>query len=63
MVAIIIALTCWVITATAPEVDLEDEHEELSRPLFSRAGEEESLDAMDWEAEEEETPGRRKRRG
>ena len=63
VLAIIIALTCWVITATAPEVDLEDEHEELSRPLFSRAGEEESLDAMDWEAEEEETPARRKRRG
>ena len=63
VLAIIIALTCWVITATAPEVDLEDEHEELSRPLFSRAGEEESLDAMDWEAEEEEAPARRKRRG
>ena len=62
VLAIIIALTCWVITATAPEVDLEDEHEELSRPLFSRAGEE-TLDAMDWEVEEEESPTRRKRRG
>jgi Na+/H+-translocating membrane pyrophosphatase len=62
VLAIIIALTCWVITATAPEVDLEDEHEELSRPLFSRADEGESLEAMDWEAEEE-TPSRRKRRG
>jgi K(+)-stimulated pyrophosphate-energized sodium pump len=63
VLAIVIALTCWVITATAPEVDLEDEHEELSRPLFSRADEEETLDAMDWEVEEEQAPPRRKRRG
>ncbi len=74
VVAIIIALTCWVITATAPEVDLEDEHEELSRPLFSRTAEEtpeDSLDAMDWEVDEEDRhevtvtarPTRRKRKG
>jgi hypothetical protein len=74
VLAIIIALTCWVITATAPEVDLEDEHEEISRPLFARAAEEEpgdALDAMDWEVEDEDRhevtvaqrPTRRKRKG
>jgi hypothetical protein len=74
VLAIIIALTCWVIAATAPEVDLEDEHEEISRPLFARAAEEEpgdALDAMDWEVEDEDRhevtvaqrPTRRKRKG
>lgn len=55
VLAIIIVVTCWVIAATAPEVDLEDEQEGVSKPLFARADETEpadSLDAMDWEAEE-----------
>ncbi|MDN5685971.1 MAG: sodium/proton-translocating pyrophosphatase [Brachybacterium sp.] len=56
VVALVIALTCWVIASTAAEVDLEDEIGEISRPLFSRAEEETSdgLDAMDWEVEEED---------
>ena len=53
MVALVIAGTCWVASATAPEVDLEDELEESSRPLFARRGEEDqredTLDAMDWD--------------
>ena len=53
VVALVIAGTCWVASATAPEVDLEDELEESSRPLFARRGEEDqredTLDAMDWD--------------
>ncbi|MGP9539616.1 pyrophosphatase [Brachybacterium sp. AOP43-C2-M15] len=72
VIALIIALACWVVAATAPEVDLEDGEGEIARPLFARAEEEpaEALDAMDWEVEGESTeqvpvptraPGRGKR--
>ena len=55
VVALIIMLACWVIAATAPEVDLEDGEGEISKPLFSRAPEESAgeLDAMDWESDDE----------
>ncbi|MGP5078017.1 pyrophosphatase [Brachybacterium alimentarium] len=55
VVALVIALTCWVVAATAPEVDLEDGEGEIAKPLFSRPDEEptDSLDAMDWEVEDE----------
>lgn len=55
VIALIVVLTCWVIAATAPEVDLEDGVEEVSKPLFARAEDEsaDALDAMDWESEEE----------
>lgn len=51
VLALIIALTCWVVAATAPEVDLEDDEGEIARPLFTRAEDttDEGLDAMDWE--------------
>lgn len=57
VVALIIALTCWVIAATATEVDLEDHQGETSRPLFARLETEESdsLDAMDWETDAEDS--------
>ncbi|MGO2557097.1 pyrophosphatase [Brachybacterium sp.] len=55
VVALVIVLACWVIAATAPEVDLEDGEGEISKPLFSRDTEEsaDELDAMDWESEDE----------
>ncbi|MGO2584835.1 MAG: sodium/proton-translocating pyrophosphatase, partial [Brachybacterium tyrofermentans] len=55
VVALVIALTCWVVSATATEVDLEDGEGEISKPLFARAeeGQEDTLDAMDWESEDE----------
>lgn len=55
VVALVIALTCWVVSATATEVDLEDGEGEISKPLFARAeeGPEGSLDAMDWESDDE----------
>ncbi|MFC7456656.1 pyrophosphatase [Brachybacterium sp. GCM10030267] len=55
VIALIIVLTCWVIAATAPEVDLEDGEGEISRPLFARDEEEatDTLDAMDWEDDAE----------
>ncbi len=57
VVAILLALIAWVVAATAPEVDLEDEVAETSKPLFGRADEEaggtETLDAMNWESDEE----------
>ena len=55
VLALIIALTCWVVAATAPEVDLEDGEGEIARPLFARAEEstDEGLDAMDWEVDDE----------
>ncbi|HEX7349559.1 sodium/proton-translocating pyrophosphatase [Brachybacterium sp.] len=55
VVALVIVVTCWVIAATAPEVDLEDGEGEISKPLFARTEEEpaDALDAMDWEADEE----------
>lgn len=51
VVALVIAATCWIVAATAPEVDLEDGEEQVSRPLFARRPEESdgALDAMDWE--------------
>lgn len=51
VLAILVAGTCWVITATGPEVDLEDGQEDLGAPLFARdVDESESpLDAMDWD--------------
>ncbi|AXK45979.1 sodium/proton-translocating pyrophosphatase [Brachybacterium saurashtrense] len=55
LVALAIALTSWLITATAPEVDLEDGEEGISRPLFARSVAEEQtdpLEAMDWDAED-----------
>ncbi|WP_422115500.1 pyrophosphatase [Brachybacterium sp. UNK5269] len=69
--AIIVALTCWVIAATAPEVDLEDGEAELSTPLFARADDApaDTLAAMDWEVGDEDverTPARargKRRRG
>ncbi|WP_114853616.1 sodium/proton-translocating pyrophosphatase [Brachybacterium sp. YJGR34] len=75
VLAIIVALTSWVIAATAPEVDLEDGEAELSPPLFSRRAEEDAddLEAMDWGSEDAEDEsaetgsgprtGRRRRRG
>ena len=56
VLALVIALTSWVITATAPEVDLEDGEDEIATPLFSRPSEDDSagsLDAMDWESGDE----------
>jgi K(+)-stimulated pyrophosphate-energized sodium pump len=55
VLALVIALTCWVIAATAPEVDLEDGEGEISKPLFTRTADEpaEALDSMDWEDDEE----------
>ncbi|WP_193106510.1 pyrophosphatase [Brachybacterium sp. FME24] len=55
VIALVIALTCWVISATAFEVDLEDGEGEISKPLFARAEEDstDSLDAMDWEVDDE----------
>ena len=54
VLALVIALACWVIAATAPEVDLEDDEGEIARPLFSRPEEstDEGLEAMDWEADD-----------
>lgn len=52
LVAVLVAGASWAITATSPEVDLEDGQEELSRPLVSRPqqeGRETSLDAMAWD--------------
>ena len=52
VVALVIAVAFWVAAATAPEVDLEDELEQSSRPLFARRDEEQretTLDAMSWE--------------
>lgn len=51
LLALVVILTCWVIAATAPEVDLEDGEGEIARPLFARAPQEtdDGLDAMDWE--------------
>lgn len=56
VVALVIAGAFWVVSATAPEVDLEDGVEETSRPLFAtRADErEDTLDAMSWESDEDE---------
>ncbi|WP_299299184.1 pyrophosphatase [uncultured Brachybacterium sp.] len=50
VLALVVVLVCWVVAATAPEVDLEDGEGEISRPLFARADEsgDEGLDAMDW---------------
>lgn len=55
VLALIIVLVCWVVAATAPEVDLEDGEGEISRPLFARAEEnaDEGLDAMDWGVDDE----------
>lgn len=55
VLALVIALTCWVVAATAPEVDLEDGEGEISKPLFARAEEQPSddLDAMAWDADDE----------
>src|SRR5690625_5797568 len=67
--------TCWVIAATAPEVDLEDEIGAISRPLFAREEEQEgTLEAMNWEVDEDDEgsddgaapapkPSRRRRKG
>jgi len=75
VVALLVMTTCWVITATAPEVDLEDEVGAISRPLFAREEEQEgTLEAMSWEVDEEDEgrddvvvpvqkPARRRRRG
>lgn len=38
VIALLVALVCWVIAATAPEVDLEDAPDEVAKPLFSRPG-------------------------
>lgn len=77
VVALLVMATCWVITATAPEVDLEDEVGALSRPLFGSRGDEreeereDTLDAMNWEVDEADGeradvapagPGRRRRK-
>ncbi len=65
VLAIIIAGAAWSITATAPEVDLEDGQESRSRPLFARESEEQhsSLGAIlgddDDEDSEESTHGKR----
>src|SRR5699024_1720735 len=40
VVALVIVAACWVIAATAPEVDLEDGEGEIAKPLFSRPTEE-----------------------
>lgn len=57
VVAVLIAGTFWVITATAPEVDLEDGQEDLEQPLFANEADEQAdsadIDAMSWDAEEE----------
>ncbi|MGP9581326.1 MULTISPECIES: pyrophosphatase [unclassified Brachybacterium] len=55
VLALVIVLVCWVVAATAPEVDLEDGEGEISRPLFARAEEtaDGGLDAMDWGADDE----------
>lgn len=55
VVALVIIMTCWVISATAPEVDLEDGEGEISKPLFTRVTDEsaDELEAMDWESDEE----------
>lgn len=75
VVALVVMTTCWVISATAPEVDLEDEVGAITRPLFGREDEHEgTLDAMNWEVGEQDEersevvvptqkPSRRKRRG
>ena len=73
VVALVIVLACWVVAATAPEVDLEDGEGEISTPLFSRAtdGSADDLAAMDWESDDEHveqvpvttTSKRRKRKG
>lgn len=54
VLALIVIAVAWIIAHTAPEVDLEDGQEEMSRPLFARRGEEEdadSIDTMNWESE------------
>ncbi|HIY24296.1 MAG TPA: pyrophosphatase [Candidatus Brachybacterium merdigallinarum] len=55
LLGILVAGTSWVIAATAPEIDLEDSHGELSTPLFSRPQEDtgDTLDSMSWEDEEQ----------
>nr|WP_245822994.1 sodium/proton-translocating pyrophosphatase [Brachybacterium avium] len=55
VIALVIMMACWVIAATAPEVDLEDGEGEIASPLFSRAAEESAgdLEAMDWEPDDE----------
>lgn len=54
VVALLVMATCWVVTATAPEVDLEDEVGVISRPLFGHREDEreDTLDAMNWEVDE-----------
>lgn len=57
VVALIVASVFWVITATAPEVDLEDGQEDLSQPLFGGRDEplpEQTLDAMTWDAQDDD---------
>ncbi|GAA4522543.1 sodium/proton-translocating pyrophosphatase [Brachybacterium paraconglomeratum] len=58
VLALIIMLICWVVAATAPEVDLEDGEGEISRPLFARDEQtaDEGLDAMDWGVDDEQVP-------
>ncbi|MEE1650944.1 pyrophosphatase [Brachybacterium sp. J144] len=56
VIALLIMLVCWVVSATAAEVDLEDGQEQVARPLFARPAEETEapLEAMDWEDEDAE---------
>lgn len=52
VIALVIAAAVWVASAAAPEVDLEDELEDSSKPLFARRDEDDrelTLDAMSWE--------------
>lgn len=55
-VGVLVIVACWVVAATAPEVDLEDTPAEAAKPLFAReveAGPEDTLDAMSWEVDPE----------